>query len=157
MLNISSYLCEEMEKPLSMLDLSALEARRRALGLTTSSLISRCGITAPTWRGLCRGHGTLGSLSKALPVLGLTWNHAPGATPSEAGKALARLRRSQDMSQSALALRAGCTRPTVRSIETGMTGRIIHAAAILSVLGMAPLLRSADQNAGSTESGQKRR
>lgn len=124
-----------------MSNFSLLDEQRRALDLSVSELTAAAGITPPTWRQLCRGRGTLGSLTAALQPLRLTWAHCAMTEPAEAGMALAARRRMRGLTQAEVARRAKCSRPTLIAIERRMVGQVRHFAAIVAALGDRTVLQ----------------
>lgn len=127
-----------------MSNFSLLDEQRRVIGLTIAALSEVAGITAPTWRELCKGRGTLRSLSAVLPVLGLAWTHMTTSEETEVGEALAARRKKLGLTQAEVAHRAGCSRPTLIAIEGRMIGQVRHFSAIARILGYKTVLRVGD-------------
>ncbi|OWY06882.1 helix-turn-helix transcriptional regulator [Thioclava sp. IC9] len=115
-----------------------LRTRRRALGHTQAAVASSAGISIPALRNLETGRGAIGSLARVLPVLELRWSWVDGAA---VGPALAERRRAAGLSQSALAIRVGCSRPTIHVLERDLTGRIETLLRVLGVLGLRTAVR----------------
>lgn len=124
-----------------MSNFHVLDAQRRALGLTIAQLSAAAGITAPTWRELCRGRGHLRSLTAILPVLSVNWGPTAGANAAQMGEALIVRRKALGLSQADLARGAGCSRPTVVAIERRMIGQVRHFTAMLAILGWKRVLQ----------------
>jgi len=121
-----------------MTSIELLAQRRRALRLSQQSAAQRAEISIPTLRNLERGKGSLNSLQKLLAVLSMEWAWAPN--DASIGPHLAFRRRAKGLSQQGLALRIGCSRQTIASLERHFTGSVATLLKILSILGISPAL-----------------
>ncbi|MDD8022288.1 MAG: helix-turn-helix domain-containing protein [Paracoccaceae bacterium] len=117
-----------------------IRARRRELGFTQATVATEAGISIPALRNLERGRGSIGSLARVLSALELRWSWTE---EDHAGPALAERRRAAGLSQNALAIRVGCSRPTIHALERDLTGRVETLLRVLSMLGIQKAVKAA--------------
>ena len=113
---------------------------RKTAGLTQAGLAEKANITERTVRALENGHGTITSCFAVFEALKITLEGRNLPRAETLGERLCVLRRRRKLSQVALAVTVGVTKPTIGALERDGLGRISTLQGVLTVLGAGPYL-----------------
>lgn len=107
---------------------------RETLGLTHRDVAVQAGCSPATVRAVETGHGTIRSMIATLSVLdaGVSWSSH--RCRDDLGRCLAEERKSQKISQRSMATLIGVSPPTVLSLETKNSGRMVTLARYAAAL-----------------------
>lgn len=117
-----------------------LSDHRLKLDLRLANVSRMSGLSIPTIRLLEQGRGNIGSLQVYLAALHLRL-HWVGVDGGNHGATLASRRKTQRLSQRALAKRIGVSHRTVIALENEFRGRVDTLMKVMQVLRLKPTVR----------------
>lgn len=124
----------QMLKLFSMTISDQIRDLRETLGLTHRDVAVQAGCSPATVRAVETGHGTIRSMIATLAVLDAEVSWSSHRCRDDLGRWLAEERKRQKISQRSMATLIGVSLPTVLSLETKNSGRMVTLARYAAAL-----------------------